>query len=606
MARWSIILVAALSLGNRVVAEPIPPLAVQAQTILRVHCLRCHANANTDYFDARSRSSLTARGEGQDRPYITPGKLDESLLWDYVKDRAASMPKSGEERRKFSDAQRAILKAWILAGAPDFPTEPPREFLTLETILGAIWDHANKSPAADVKHLRYFTLTHLHNNNAHIRAADLRGTRAALAKALNSLTWMQGIVLPEVVPGTEGTVLVVHLQKLGWSPEVWNRITRAYPYNLGFANHDNERLRELDVKLRKLYDDRVDLIHVRADWFVATATRPPLYHQILYETKLPALIQRADDPGTPDNPRQMTAHDLEDFLRVDVVANLLAQRPEIMRAGFPTSGVSNNNRLIERHPLGQGAYWKSYDFRSSTWEGNLQQFPLGPVFDRNPYPRLAFKHDGGEIIFHLPNGMQGYLLVDGQDRRIDKGPIEVVSDPAGFSGTPVVVNGISCMACHKNGMRPAPADQIRTGKGILGEARERVKLLYPERAELNRAIERDQQLFLASLERAIGPYLRQDSVSKTLPITELPEPVSETARTYYAVRDDLDAVTVASELYLPSAREVVRKANSGVWRQLGLGALALEGGRIKRGAWESIRGTSQMQQAAREFGYSPR
>jgi hypothetical protein len=43
-----------------------------------------------------------------------------------------------------------------------------------------------------------------------------------------------------------------------------------------------------------------------------------------------------------------------------------------------------------------------------------------------------------------------------------------------------------------------------------------------------------------------------------------------------------------------------------VWRQLGLRALALKGGRIKRAAWESRRGTSQMQQAAREFGYSPR
>jgi serine/threonine-protein kinase len=279
-----------------------------------------------------------------------------------------------------------------------------------------------------------------------------------------------------------------------------------------------------------------------------------------------------------------------------------------MRAGFPTSGVSAHNRLIERHPLsGQRAYWKSYDFKSSTWEANLQQFPLGPRFEGNPYPDLAFKHDGGEIIFHLHNGLQGYMLVDGADRRIDAGPIEVVNDPANHSGSPLIVNGLSCAACHKNGMRPAPPDQVRTGKGVIGEALQRVLQLYPEPAQMNAAIERDQALFLAALERTIGPYLRVDEATKNTPITDLPEPIGEVARRYYALKEDLDAVTVACELYLEQPQSVVDKANSsGVWRQLGLGVLAQKGGRIKRGAWESRRGTSQMQQAAREFGYSPR
>ncbi|MCI0464987.1 MAG: hypothetical protein L0Z62_49325 [Gemmataceae bacterium] len=582
--------------------------AGQAQVVLAKHCLRCHGNAGSDYFDVRSLASLKAKGEGNDKPYVTPGRLEESLLWEYVKDKAASMPKSGEERRSFTDAQRNVLKAWILAGAPDFPRAPSRKFLALEAMLQAIWNHAANASPRDLPYLRYFTLTHLHNNNQHVSAAHLRLTRAALAKALNSLSWAQQVVLPEEVPATEGTVLVVNINKLGWGREVWNAIVQAYPYNLGYANHDNEKLKDLDDRLRRQFGGREELIHLRADWFVATATRPPLYHRILFDTVLPDLRQRADDPKQPDNPKRMTAHDLEAFLGVHVVGNLLAKTPEVLRAGFPTSGVSANNRLIERHPLrGQGAYWKSYDFKSNTWEANLQQFPLGPRFQGNPYDRLAFKHDGGEIIFHLPNGLQGYLLVDGQDRRINEGPIDVVSDQDSTSGTPVIVNGVSCIACHRHGMRPAPADQVRLGRGVFGEARERVKLLYPEKKVLDGAITRDQQLFLLSLEQTIGPFLRVEAASQKTPLTELPEPVGDVAKRYYAAKDDLDATTVACELHVDNGKIIMDKAaSSDVLKELGLGALTVEGGKIKRGVWESVRGTSQMQQAAREFGYSPR
>jgi len=608
MFRACCLLLIPLALATSARGQTPSELAIAAQTVFAKHCLKCHANAESDYIDVRSLASLKSKSKDNDRPYITPGKLDESLLWDYVKDRASSMPKYGDERRTFTDAQREILKKWILAGAPDFPTEPARKFVSLETMLAGIFTHAINADPRDVVNLRYFTLTHLHNNNLHVPASNLRLTRAALAKALNSLSWEQGIVKVEEVADTEGTVLVVNIAKLGWKPEVWNAIAQAYPYNLGYAEHNNEKLKTIDDKLRKQFNNRLDLIHVRADWFVATATRPPLYHQILFESKLPDLIGRAADPRKPDNPKNMTVIDLENYLGVKVVANLLAKEPQVMRAGFPASGVSGQNRLIERHPLvGQGAYWKSYDFKASTRQANLQQFPLGPEFAGNPFNKLAFKHDGGEMIFHLPNGLQGYLLVDGKDNRIDAGPIEVVNDPANISGTPVVVNGISCIGCHKNGMRPSPQDQVRAGKGVPNVARERVKSLYPEKDDLDAAISRDQKIFLAALELTVGKFLRVDAASRATAITEFAEPVSEVAKRYYAMKDDLDATTVACELHLEKPQQVIDRADSSdVWKELGLGILAVERGRIKRAAWESLLGTSQMQQAAREFGYSPR
>ena len=124
---------------------------------------------------------------------------------------------------------------------------------------------------------------------------------------------------------------------------------------------------------------------------------------------------------------------------MDVAADFLGD--QLARAGFAGSGVSSQNRLVERHPALYGAYWKSYDFSKNDGTANLFRFPLGPVFAGNPFPDQAFEHAGGEIIFNLPNGLQGYLLVDAKGKRIDAGPIEVVSDALKTSGTAAIVTG---------------------------------------------------------------------------------------------------------------------------------------------------------------------
>src|SRR6185503_9031676 len=122
-------------------------------------------------------------------------------------------------------------------------------------------------------------------------------------------------------------------------------------------------------------------------------------------------------------------------LRMDTLENIKQER--VARAGFNSSGVSRNNRLIERHESGATVYWKSYDFGGNTGRQNLFAQPTGPGANAD-----TFLHDGGEIIFSLPNGLQAYLLVDGKGNRIDKGPVAIVSDPK--QGDRQVTNGISC------------------------------------------------------------------------------------------------------------------------------------------------------------------
>src|SRR5205085_6397614 len=98
------------------------------------------------------------------------------------------------------------------------------------------------------------------------------------------------------------------------------------------------------------------LPYVRADWLVAAASRPPLYHDLLRLPETEAGLQR--------------------LLRIDVGENV--RRGRVARAGFNGSGVSRNNRMIERHESGGVLYWRSYDFARNTGRGNLFAHPLAP------------------------------------------------------------------------------------------------------------------------------------------------------------------------------------------------------------------------------------
>ena len=205
----------------------------------------------------------------------------------------------------------------------------------------------------------------------------------------------------------------IDLRDLKWTSDSWRTILESYPYGLLQNSKDAIALRA---------ETQCQIPVVRADWFISTASRPPLYHVL------------AQIPNTDKK--------LESLLQVNVQRNLKEDR--VIRAGFTRSGVSQHNRLIERHESIFGAYWKSYDFAGSTGRKNLFDFPLGPGDTA-----VDFDHDGGEIIFQLPNGMLAYMLTDEKGNRIDKGPTSIVSDPR--QRDRAVVNGVSCMSCHYGG-----------------------------------------------------------------------------------------------------------------------------------------------------------
>src|SRR5262249_4975095 len=318
----------------------------------------------------------------------------------------------------------------------------------------------------------------------------------------------------------------------------WDTILRGYPYG---TTDDTPAL----TACRDLTS--CQLPHIRADWFVAAASRPPLYHQIL---QLP-----------------VTAQELEKQLRVDVKANIEGER--VARAGFNGSGVSRNNRLIERHESSYGAYWKSYDFTENTGSQNLFERPLGPGMDA-----VFFKHAGGEIIFSLPNGLQGYLLVDAHGNRIDKGPVAIVSDPK--RPDRAVENGISCMSCHVRGINPK-TDQIRAHveknrKSFTKNEVETVLALYPPRDKFDALVREDADRF-------------QKAVAKTGAGSGATEPIVVLAARFEA---ELDLRLAAAETGLKPEEFLKKLEQSSPELGRVAGPLKLAGGTVQRQAFARI------------------
>ena len=367
-------------------------LAQDAYAIFEGSCLICHGA------DGAYRETLLMEHDALiEGGTVVPGNPDASELYKRLlgttENGGAQMPLG---QPPLPDPSIDTIRRWILAGAPDWATTPTTDsrFISSGEMLDSIETHLMSLEPFDRAFARYFTLTHLYN--AGETAEILREYCKALSKLVNSLSWGLDIVNPQPIDPQQ-TIYYIDLRHYEWDRNAgWTEVEETYPYHIKFNSPAQTALRNQLSRLQTTLSTAVP--SVNADWFIATAASPPLYNALL---------------SLPE-----TDLELEDRLEVDVVNNILtAPGLRVSRAGFINSGVSNHNRVVERHNSRYGAYWKSYDFAGSVGTQNIFTHPL------------AFTHDGGEVIFNLPNGLQGYYLVDGNGRRLDEAPISIVSNP---------------------------------------------------------------------------------------------------------------------------------------------------------------------------------
>ena len=359
-----------------------------------------------------------------DKGTVVPGNPDASELYKRLitTETAKRMPLG---QPQLSAQAIDTIRHWILTGAPDWTAPPTTDhrFISPGEILTTIETHLMSLAPFDRAFARYFTMTHLYNAGESV--GILQEYRKALYKLVNSLSWGVTVINPRPID-PQATIFYIDLRHYEWDRnDGWTKIEAEYPYHISF---DAPTQTALKAQLGRLQGEmQADIPSVHVDWFVAQASLPPLYHNLL---SLP-----------------LTVRELETRLEVDVAQNLQnAPGVRVWRAGTNDSRVSNHNRVIERHKSRYGAYWKSYDFAGSVGTQNIFNHPL------------SFTPDGGEAIFNLPNGLQGYYVVNASGFRLDAAPIGIVSNPA--ASDPTVRNGLSCFGCHTEGMKPI-MDQVR-------------------------------------------------------------------------------------------------------------------------------------------------
>ena len=462
------------------VPVPTDPVALAAFQALEANCARCHqAGASLKRKKpAKDFGNILHLEEIAQVPgLILPGNPDGSKLfiqiakqempYDCFQEFNCDREPTEKEVQAIYDWIKSLGQVVVAACTGRNPIDEEAIVTAIAADLDAQQEHLRKG-------MRYITLTNFYNACA--PETDMVRYRQGVVKLLNSLS-READPLKMRTIDPEKTIIAFNLDELGWTAADWDKIIGAYPY----AMKPDATVYDTVVSLTG-----TPLAWVRGDWFAFTASRPPLYYDLL---KLP-----------------QTFAELEKQVDVDVKSNI--EKFLAKRAGFQHSGVSKHNRLIERHTIPTGYFWTSYDFKGDRPEQSLFVHPLGPD------GADAFKHDGGETIFSLPNGFQAYYLNTAPGARLDKGPTEIVLDDSQLDRA--VTNGISCMGCHNQGIRQG-TDEIR--KHVLADrtfskdVRTDVEALYPTNEEFKKLLDEDAGRFRNAMLRAgLDPELDSQKV----------------------------------------------------------------------------------------------
>jgi len=231
--------------------------------LLTEHCHRCHGadGANEGGLNfLLDRRRLVASG------LVVPGEPKKSKLYQRIE--AGEMPADGES---LPAKEQDLVRTWIAEGAAELnPTRSRPTFISTDEVIATMRVDLDKITPRHRRFYRYFTLTHLHN--AGLSSDELQSYRHAISKLVNSLSWGREIVVPEPID-PDRTVLRIDLRSYKWTDNgAWDLIIAADPYAVRYRGKDADYCYEATG---------TKVPHVRGDWFVAAAARPPLYHETL-------------------------------------------------------------------------------------------------------------------------------------------------------------------------------------------------------------------------------------------------------------------------------------------------------------------------------------
>jgi serine/threonine-protein kinase len=439
-------------------APETPTLAEQARDILQQHCAACHAPGKSP---PHATLNVLDRKQLIDRHLIVPQKPDESeLLWLVE---CGSMPPGN--KKKISPQSRKDLRDWIARGA-EFPPHTGDAY-----ILARIQADVERTDAPELLNVRYLSLNHLLDNPD--AAKDVGIYRAALLRALNLLSTKERLVTELRAIDPDETIFRIRLDDFGWDQtpfppatnNLYDLVLLEYPVAPASVN--------ARPALVESYVKRVKMLrpvpYVRADWFVATALKPPLYGDLLQLPGLPRAKNKEPEA-------------LEAKLGVTTTPR--------SRAGLTDSKYVQGNRILERGSSEKTVYWRTFDQGVPKGADSLVAL-LKAALAEPP------DHQSGEAIFTLPNELPGFSVGAPKDRRLDAIPSTSLKNPWAKQG---VGAGLSCLNCHAIGLQPF-ADVVHANADKSSEKKE-IEKTYPD---LSKWVDEDNRRFAAALAKLRPP-----------------------------------------------------------------------------------------------------
>ncbi|WP_141679514.1 c-type cytochrome [Ensifer adhaerens] len=459
-------------------------LAQQADAFIGKYCRNCHGPGESSQgsYPAGDLASI-----GADANFVAPGDASKSRLYTTVVSGRMPLGKrpSAEEIKVLEDWINSLSEKSLPQTAAAKP-DRSRPMLSYVQFVEAALKDIGKVNELDRPFMRYFSYRDQYNgmmgcedDQTFMKRMDVLA--GGFKKLLNSLSYGPKLVVPTEVDGTNGLLVRVDLRELQWETADYDFLIKRYFYGVD---------PESDASLAALSKETATQLPImRIDWFMSNGARPEIYNRLM---RLPTEIS-----------------ELEKRFKIDVADNI--RRRNVLRAGFAdgSSGVSDHNRMLERHdmPFG-GYYWKSYDFGGDLGKQVLKRFPHGPKelapLDAGLVP---FEHDGGEMIFSLPNGLQGYYLSTSAGKQLDVGPTTIVS----FRKRPIgkgveIINARSCVDCHADGIlskRDQLRDHIETSTLFSKDQQDVLLAMYVKQEELDEAYRNDRERFVNAL-KALG------------------------------------------------------------------------------------------------------
>jgi mono/diheme cytochrome c family protein len=479
----------------------------QVADILQTNCGNCHIGqgASGDFGYLLQMDELLASGK------IIPGSKEDSRI--YARMVEGTMPPAAVRVIQTPTYGQIDLVGQWIDELKDVYVDPgtdcePLPFLDTDQQIRLMQADMAQQDDNDKPFTRYLTITYA--SNAGLCGRPLQRQRFALFKGINSVSTNPVVAQPAAINQDE-TIYRIDIRDYNWDRQIDledNDITD--PANVDFqdaweaiiANPETAAyaVEYTGPQADDLKNDAGTLVpFLPVNVFIQASEFGDLYYALI---------------GGKAN--------LFDFEREVLLLDTAAEIEDdnLMRAGFENSGVSKQERVLNRFDsnLGPGtSYWLSFDFDGGGGGEIEGEFVNGLANESIFSDPIDFAFAGGEAIFSLPNGLQAYYVAAANGNRLAEAPIGVVIDPAQNNG--LVTNGASCHSCHNAGMITF-TDTVRqyveeNKRDFDNDTYEAVMAQYVDARTFQDAMDRDSAMHVQALERAGVPAETPDAVSRT-------------------------------------------------------------------------------------------